>query len=259
MNIQIPGAASARSLTLQRITAAVESACVATFPEDPLLTTALSRLTSVCGSVVKRHGPLLEGAIADALESSGRYVVLRRMRLPVTAEGRALVTAGRHCEEVRTLDRIESWADADLVVVDERTGHLLALQIKRGGGKTDAKKRRLIERDLLAARTTCRAYFAQQSPELDVRSCEVRIVDVYGGSGFDPAMTILGTELDMAFELPIAAWITATTSTLRAALEAVLPELVEPVLATLGAPAADGVRPSRSRADLLGIPQSSEL
>lgn len=249
--VQNPG-----SLTLQRITAVVADARAAVFREDPLLTTALSRLVSVTSSVVKRHGHVLEGAIADALESSGRYVVLRRQRLPITAEGRALVAAGRHDEEVLEISEIESWVDADLVVLDRTTGHLLALQIKRGGGKTDMKKRRQIEKDLRCARPTCRAFFAKELPELDVRSCEVRIVDVYGGAGFDPGLTILGAELDTAFDMPVEAWITATTTALRAALAAMLPELLQPVLAGLGDREAREECPPRSRAALIGLPSA---
>lgn len=232
----------------------VEDARAAVFREDPLLTTALSRLVSVSSSVIKRHGSVLEGAIADALESSGRYMILRRQRLPITAEGRTLAEAGRHDEEVLEVTAVESWVDADLIVLDKYTGHLLALQIKRGGGKTDMKKRRQIEKDLRSARPTFRAAFAKERPDLEVRSCDVRIVDVYGGGGFDPGLTILGEELDAAFDMPVQAWITATTSALRAALAAMLPELLGPVVAALGEREADDQRAPRSRADLIGLP-----
>lgn len=252
MNIHTSQTAPTSSLTLHRITAVVQQASAAAFPEDPLLTADMSRLTSTVSSVIKRHGPLLEGAIADALEGSGRYAVLRRMRLPISADGRAAAAAGECHAQIPLASPIEGWVDADLVAIDKATRHLLALQIKRGGGKTDAKKRRQIERDLRAALPTLRAYFAEEAFHLDVASCEVRIVDVYGGAGFDPELTIFGWELDVAFDLPVEAWITATTTALRAALGAVLPELLAPVMADLAMPKAGDHRPSRPRRALIG-------
>lgn len=244
------------SLTLHQITAVVEQAKTAAFPEDPLLTAEMSRLTSTVSSVVKRHGPLLESAIADALAGSGRFAVLRNIRLPVTADGRAAAAAGRHHHHIALSGRIETHVDADIVTLEKETGHLLALQIKRGGGKTDTKKRRQIEGELRAASPTMRAFFARHAPDLVISSCEVRIVDVYGSAGFDPKLTIYGWELDRAFDLPVEAWIAATTTALRAALRAMLPELLAPVIASLAMPTIADERLLRSRASLMGLPAS---
>lgn len=240
------------SLTLHQITAAVKQASAAKFPADPLLTAAMSRLTSTIASVIKRHGPILEGAIADVLEGSGRYTVLRRMRLPITAEGRAAALAGWQNEHIALSDNIEGVVDADLVVIDTTTGHLLALQIKRGGGKTDGKKRRQIEQELKAALPTLRACVARHAPRTEIASCAFRIVDIYGEAGFHPDLTIFGWELDAAFNLPVEGWINATTDALRAALAADLPELLAPILADLAMSDVIDKRRERPRAALIG-------
>lgn len=242
------------SLTLHQITAVVQQAKTAEFPEDPLLTAEMSRLTSTVSSVIKRHGPLLESAIADALSGSGRFAVLRHVRLPVTAEGRAAAASGRHHPHITLSGRIETRVDADLVALEKETGHLVALQIKRGGGRTDTKKRRQIEGELRAASPTMRAFFARHAPDLMISSCEVRIVDIYGNAGFDPKLTIYGWELDRAFDLPVEAWIAATTTALRAALRAMLPELLAPVVESLAMPTIADERLLRSRAILMGLP-----
>ena len=54
----------------------VANAVAAAFNEDPVIGPDLSRAISVVGSVVKRHGVLLQSTAAHALAASGRFEVL---------------------------------------------------------------------------------------------------------------------------------------------------------------------------------------
>jgi hypothetical protein len=102
---------------------AVAGALAGDFPIDPLIGKDLSRALSCIGSVVKRHGTLIELGIAGALVASDRFIVLPNVAIPLTKAALQLRDA-KNTDE--TLSKIKLSADSeadgivnlDMVVVD---------------------------------------------------------------------------------------------------------------------------------------------
>ena len=87
---------------------AVAGALAGDFPVDPLIGTELSRALSCIGSVVKRHGGLIEMGIAGALVASDRFAVLPNVAIPLTKAALQLLDA-KNTDE--TLSKIKLAAD----------------------------------------------------------------------------------------------------------------------------------------------------
>jgi hypothetical protein len=213
---------------------AVAGALAGDFPVDPLVGPDLSRAISCIGSVVKRHGGLIEMGIAGALQASDRFIVLTNVPLPLT-KGAAQLLDARNSD--RDLSKIRLAADSeaegivnvDLVVVDPEAGWAGAYEIKRGNGVTEHGKRRPIVRKLRAARLVLASYVRQRGYG-PVESATSAVIDYFGGSGFDADFTLTRDQLDEHFAVPVVATVDAMTATVREALQAELPRLFLPVL-----------------------------
>jgi len=212
---------------------AVAGALAGDFPVDPLIGTELSRALSCIGSVVKRHGGLIELGIAGALRVSDRFVLLPNVAIPLTKAALQLLDA-KNTDE--TLSKIKLAADSeasgivnvDLVVVDPEAGWAGAYEIKRGNGTTEHGKRRPIMRRLRAVRLVL-ASFVDQLGYGPIKTATSAVIDYFGASGFDPHFTITREQLDDHFGVPVTATVDAMTMAVRDALEAELPALFEPV------------------------------
>lgn len=231
----------------------VQQAITTRYPVDPVMPEAVSHFVSSMASIPKRHGNVLETDIGGALVDSGRYHLLRHVRLPITRQGRAAAEAGRHMDQIPFEGPIECHVEADQVSIETASGHLVAAQIKRGNGRTETAKARRLEADLRAAQPTLISYVAQTWPEFEVRTCAVRIIDVYGLGGFDPSLTILGSDLDIAFGVPVRYRIEMTALAMRAMICGILPQLLAPMLEAGDLLASGGEMPTRSRASLIGL------
>ena len=102
---------------------AVMGAAAASFPSEPLLDPALSRLVSTCSSIVKRHGPLVKSAIAEALVEGG-LDVWQRIKVPFTRTALAFVASSDYAlnrDRLLTFDPndIAGHFDADVLAVDD--------------------------------------------------------------------------------------------------------------------------------------------
>ncbi|MGT2481472.1 hypothetical protein ACU4GR_27580 [Methylobacterium oryzae CBMB20] len=104
--------------------AALDGAFRATFVPDPLLGPGLSQLGSVLASMVKRHGGLIEAAITDVLERSGRYIVLRNVAMPITVPTQELVRASSVAQlnqtSIELAGAVAQSVFLDLIVVDRK-------------------------------------------------------------------------------------------------------------------------------------------
>jgi hypothetical protein len=212
--------------SLTAIAAIVRAAEQARFDVDPVLPPALSRATSVISSVVKRHGTLIQSVLGETLIASGRYDVLTNLKLPVTEAGLRAAEAGE-LGPLPLSGEIVGTVDADLVVIDRSTGKAVAVQVKRGGGKTEGGKRRAIERSLRAAAVTLPDAIGCHGV---ARAGSAVIVDVFGRSAFDPTMTVSGPDLDDYFDVPVWGALGAATAALGTALRELIPVLLRPVL-----------------------------
>ncbi len=119
--------------------AALDGAFRATFVPDPLLGPGLSQLGSVLASMVKRHGSLIEAAITDVLERSGRYIVLRNVAMPITVPTQELVRASSVAQlnqtSIELAGAVAQSVFLDLIVVDRRESRAIIAEVKRGSGK----------------------------------------------------------------------------------------------------------------------------
>jgi hypothetical protein len=215
---------------------AVAAAAATKFPLDTLLGPELSRLISVSNSVVKRHGLLLERAIIEALEASKRFQVLHNCVIPVTGAADSLVASNSPEALARVALRYDTPAvrsiTLDIVVVDLQAAWAGAYQIKRGGGDMGPRLRKPLERDLAAVRLLLRSYLRDQGySAVDVVTTAA--VDYLGAAGLPKHLSILGTELDDHFGVPVVQVVEQMTDRLRAELHKAVPDLLRPLLAAL--------------------------
>ena len=158
-------------------------------------------------------------------------------------------------------DEIVSYADADLLPIDEEQGWAAALQIKRGGGQTETKKRQADERGLRAARMTLASYLRQKGYR-DVDYAEAGVIDIYGQSGYARDLVIPKSGIDAFFGVTVTLAIDEVTAVMREALNAELNALLRPIISNFGkiesptSSAAAGIEPTvrlRGRRAMLGI------
>ena len=229
-----------RPALIRAAQAAVAGALAGEFPEDPIIGRDVSRAISCISSVVKRHGPLLETGIADALKASDRFIVLTNVSLPLTKGAKQLLAARNPDESLARIKlAANSEADGivkvDLVVVDPDTGWAGVYEVKRGNGATEHRKRRPTIQNLRASRLVAASYLEQLGYGPIDRTTSA-VIDYYGASGFDPNFTLTREDLDEHFGVPVVATVDALTDALREALHAELPRLFEPVFDRLTGP-----------------------
>jgi hypothetical protein len=221
-------ATASLSPTLMRAaTDAVDAALASEFPADPLLGRDLSTLLSTTASIVKRHGPLIEKAIAEALATAG-LIVETNVRFPITAPADDVVNSqptellrGLH---LRLASEPNRSVDVDVLAVDEVRSLAIAATIKRGGGATEARKRRPLEKDMRAVGLLLRSYVRQLGYGVD--DVRIAIVDYYGLGGFSGDLVVKGPDLDRFFTVPVTSTVTALTAHLRSTYCRHLPNLV---------------------------------
>jgi len=133
---------------------AVAASLKADFRPDPLFRPEISKLFSVCTSVAIRHGPLIERAIAEALERN-ELTVLRNVHIPVT-HGALTVVGSKTYEQIASQQfdfdehDIADYVDADIIAIDQNRRCAGAFSVKRGGGTAGTKKRTSDDRALRA-------------------------------------------------------------------------------------------------------------
>ncbi len=230
----IPRACGSELLTAAE--AAVDGALRATFVPDPLLGPGLSQLGSVLASVVKRHGGLIEMAMTDALERSGRYIVLRGVAMPITNPTQELVRASTVAQlgdmSIALSGPVAQTVFLDLVVVDRHESRAIIAEVKRGSGKNEARKVHQVEWILRCAQVQGRAFLA--SLGFEVASARAVLIDVYGRAGYSDDLTISGPAIDGLFAVPVTAAVEAVTAVLQRRLRGAVPDLLTVALASLG-------------------------
>jgi len=220
----------------------VAGALAGDFPQDPVIGPDLSRAISTLGSVVKRHGGLIELGIAGALITSDRFVVLTNVALPVT-KGAAQLLDAKNSDQALAKIRLSADSEAegivnvDLVVVDPEAKWAGAYEIKRGNGATEHGKRRQSIHKLRAARLVLASYVHQAGYGM-METVTSGVIDYYGASGFTPEFTLSRDQLDDHFGVPVVATVEAMTAALQEELKTALPRLFGPFLASL--PGHDG-------------------
>lgn len=226
---------------------AVKGSVNAEFKPDPLFTAEFSRLLSTANSVVKKHGPMIEDAIAAELERAN-LMVKRNSSIPVTSAALAMVNSRDYPELSRQQfafneKDIADAVDVDILAIDEPNGWACAVSVKRGNGFTEPKKRKANERELRALELTLASRLRQQGYPT-VETAAVGVIDYFGQSGFSTDLAINGVSIDEFFDLPIVAAIDRMTASLKAAFDLELLRLLEPILRALELEASPGAGPN---------------
>jgi hypothetical protein len=219
---------------LQSVAAdAVSAALSAEFIHDELLSPELSRAVSVINSVVKRSGHVIERVVAETLENQG-LIIYRSVAMGVTAAAENVVAANNPAVlktvRIKVDAEVKHTVFIDLLVIDTRRGTAMIYELKRGNGETETRKRTPIELNLRCCTLQLQSFVRQLGYRVDEVGCGV--VDFFGASGFDPALTITRDELDEHFKVPVRAAIDAALCIMSDALAAALPDLLAGTVAT---------------------------
>jgi hypothetical protein len=213
----------------------VDQALRNVFTPDPLLGPGLSQVASVLSSVVKRHGTLLEAAFTDVLKNRGRYLVMRDVPMPITVPTQELIRNSSISQlgetAIELSGDIAQTVKLDLVVIDRRTQNAFIIEMKRGGGKSEARKVHQIEWILRCAQVQGLAFL--KTLGFHVAHVRAVLIDVYGRGGYSPDLSVSGRDIDRLFEEPIMAAIEAVTARITTRLRADVPELLTRALGTL--------------------------
>ena len=215
--------------------AVVANARRAVFVSDPVLGPRLSQIGSLLASVVKRHGRLIELALKDALMRSDRYVVLRDIAMPITVTTQELVRTGTIAQlattSVALTGPIAQTVALDLIVIDRQQNRTFIVEVKRGGGKSEARKRHQVEWTLRCAQVQAIAFLG--SLNFHVASARAVLIDIYGRAGYSPDLSVSGAAIDALFGVPVLHAVEAVTGLLAARLHADIPDLLALSLASL--------------------------
>lgn len=226
-----------------RIDMTVASAAECTFAVDPLMGDDLSRLSSFLSSLVKRDGAIVEAGICAALRRHSHMTVMTQVRMPITESAEKLVEANDASELQRIALRADGAATRiahfDMLVIDRQNQVARLVEIKRGGGETEVRKRRTTERNLLCGRLQLKAFL--KTLGIPVRRCEIWVIDYYGRSGFRPELTVTREGLDQLFGVPIVATTDATARAMRLGMLQRLPRFLDRVRAGQDVDPAGGV------------------
>lgn len=238
--------------------AAVDEAFSRSYSPDPLIPEKIAALRGPLDSVLRRHGLLIETAIATALEMSGEIEVMVQVAVPVSGAAMQLCQAN-------TADKTEDLTMPvgtdvirtpilDIVAYYPDSGRLVVASVKRGGGAQGGTAARQDRIELRAAGMILRGMLA--SSGRTVTEVEVIVVDYYGRSGIVAGRVVAGSELDAFFDVPVFGIVDAMTKRMAEAVS----RKVEDRLALLDRPRRPATAPRTSetpdRSGVLAFPSS---
>ncbi|HEV7326652.1 MAG TPA: hypothetical protein VGN91_16475 [Bosea sp. (in: a-proteobacteria)] len=247
---------------MARIEQAVSGAGSAEFAVDPLLGPSLSAMTSFLASVVKRSGGVIEDALYAALVRNRRFLVMQQVRIPITRAAEMYVQENG-ASRVQELSLTSDGASVrighfDLIVIDQERSVAMVIEIKRGSGVTESKKRKATERDLACARLQLASYL-RTLLGIKLKTYRCHVVDFYGRSGFREGLTVTRDGLDALFGVPVTPTIDAALGALETRMLARVPPLLQMAQERLADRASVAPRPRRaSRGALAAMTGSRE-
>lgn len=214
---------------VEAVDTAVAEAFAKTYTADPLIPDEVAALRGPVDSVLRRHGLLIETALAIALDLSPEVEVMTQVAVPVSDAAIQLCLSNADEKTIGlTLPvsgTIAKTAVIDVVAYYPRNGRLVAVSVKRGGGAQGGTAARHAAIELRAAAMILRAMLMGRGRV--VSSTEVVTVDYLGRSGII-AGTVLGVDqLDIFFGLPVRATIDAMTHYMSAEVGRRIDEAIE--------------------------------
>lgn len=193
------------------------------FVEDPIAGARYSRATSIISSAYKRHGRILEFALRESLRESNRHQVWYDERFRISREADALAnTLDMHACVQTTLPYGDSvrTLQVDMLAYDNSENSLRAYEIKRGNGQFDAGKIRSINRDLKCVQVLLKSY--GEYSKLKPVKTESKIIFYYGVRSIPRPWSLVKSELDEHFGVPVAERIELANDYFKGRLHALL-------------------------------------
>lgn len=215
----------------EAVDAALQECFDKIYCSDELLGNKLTQVKGPLDSLSKRHGILLEEAIAHAFVAAAgdRYEVQTQVAVKVSREAMSLV-------ESNQLEKLEGLnlpidnshgkkAVIDIVVFDHETRDLHVISVKRGGGAQGGRDARGARKDLTAAGLMLKNHALRKGlPVLAVRQV---LVDWYGRSGIVGRPTVTRTTVDEYFGVPISGFVEAMSAYMSASIaQRMMPRLM---------------------------------
>lgn len=205
-----------------------------TFAHDALLGDALTQVRGSLDSALKRHGKLLEEAIAYSFaRHTSRFEVMEQVSVTLSKESIALINANPS----KSLEKLNIPTSGtrgkrivvDLVVFDHETGDLHIISVKRGNGTQGGSAARNARRDLSAAGLAVRQIMLGDG--FPVQNLKKILIDWYGRSGIVAREKISRDCVDSYFGIPITPFVDAMSDYLAKGIaERVLPHLQQAVV-----------------------------
>lgn len=191
------------------------------FVPDPLFPGG-SLAMQLQSSAIKRHGPLIEAAIIEALTQQDDYLIWNERNFVVPA-------AADHAVQSQTaadiaLTRLpyggtgRKGLQIDMMAYSRSRRRLGAYEIKRGHGRHDAGKLRSLRRDMFGLQTTLLSYGATHGVVVD--DAISRVIFYYGARSIPAPWSLIGQQLDEHFGCPVRHVVEAMSAYFRTRLEA---------------------------------------
>ena len=196
---------------IEYVDSALSEAFSRTYFPDPVIGADLIRLLGPLDSVRRRHGILIERALAHALAVHARFDVQSQVAVPVSRAAIDLCaanasTATEHLA-LAVSDARTKTVVPDLVVYDRETQRLIVASVKRGGGIQGGTAAHDDHIEQRAAALILRTMIAAQG--LPVMQCESIVIDWYARSGIVGVPVVTGPQLDSYFGVPISSVVEA--------------------------------------------------
>ena len=166
---------------------------------DPILGSQ-TKIVSLGGRIQKCHGLELATALALILSFYG-FEVMTKPKIALSKQFWNIAKKNGF-KLMRELNLEPCGSDrrdyeADLIVRCPKTGWIAAFDLKRGNGASDANARNLLTRKLKTTFMTLPYWAAEKN--LETHGRDVRVIDIYGQSGYEDEIAIRGWQLDDYF------------------------------------------------------------
>lgn len=174
----------------------------------------MAALRGPVDSVLRRHGLLIESALAVALDLSTTTEVLTQVAVPLSEAAIQLCLSNADDRTIGltlpVTGAVAKTAMIDVVVYYPGSGRLVAVSVKRGGGPQSGFAARQAPIELRAAAMILRGMLMGRGRV--VSTVEVVTVDYLGRSGIVAGTVISSDQLDDFFGVPVRATIDAMTA-----------------------------------------------
>lgn len=193
------------------------------FINDPIVAARYSAITSIVSSAYKRHGKIIEQALAATLRNTPHLTVWDEPLFCVSEAAERLASADATAfgavlpysstNPVRTLQ-------VDFIVYNNDTRHIGAYESKRGSGYHDAGKIRSMKRDMRCLQMLVKSY--GEARGMDVKDASAHMIFYYGQCSIPKPLSLTGAELDGHFGVPVRESVERVNTYFREKLDALL-------------------------------------